>query len=182
MNAGAEPLVRWAPAPAMRSSRPRLRRLGGATGLVIGAVFAGVPFVPFAPGYVDSGGLWLIVPTLIAGALGGWVFGPSAATARGRLAWARVIVGLAALAVLVGAIVVGEELALGIGIAGAATVPSGDIAWISAVGLPFYGLLLGLIGTLLFGLFVLPNSLAAAVLWAVIMRIALGSSVRSSVA
>jgi hypothetical protein len=105
------------------------------------------------------------IPTLVAGAIGGWVIGPSALRASSLRPRIIVILKLAMLALLVGAAVEGRLLAFGTPYE---LAPEGA----ELVEVPFrfmVGLWLAVVGLVFLGLFVAPISLLAAWIWVAAM-------------
>jgi hypothetical protein len=157
------PLVRWD--PAQRSSAPLrhgARRTGCVVGLVVAVAVEMLTIDWSRPGEAFAQAHTLGLPTLVAGSLGGWIFGPVAWSARTDRAWLVPIVGLAFTAVVIGAFVVGLELALP---AASQAVGPGEAVQV-AVGLL---LLTVLIGVPTLGLIMLPFTLAASACWALVM-------------
>jgi hypothetical protein len=157
------PLVRWDPVQlASAPLRQGARRTGCVVGLVVAGAFVMLRVDWSRPGETFAQFLSLGLPTLVAGSLGGWIFGPVAWTARTDRGWLVPIVGLACTAVVIGAFAVGLELALP-----AAAHAAGPIEALQiAVGLL---LLTVLIGVPTLGLIMLPFTLAASAVWALAM-------------
>lgn len=101
----------------------------------------------------------IAVGILVAGSVGGWLFGPGAMMARGRGGWFGVVAGLGLVAVPIGDIAtVGTAVAL------AAAAGTNDPITLLTAG-PIYVVL----GLIVVGPFALPCTLGAAAVWAAIM-------------
>jgi hypothetical protein len=104
------------------------------------------------------------VATLVAGSVGGWIFGPMAWKARTDGAWVLPIAGLSVTAVVLGASVVG--LQLGLVLASNAAGPGEAVNAVLAMIL-----FTAVFGGLTLGLFMLPMTFAASAVWALVMVI-----------
>lgn len=163
VDVGLVPIVRWDPAqPPFAPPRRGARGTGCVVGLVV-AVAAEMLMIDWSrPGKVIGHVGTLALPTLVAGSLGGWIFGPVAWNARTDRAWLMPILGVAIGAVVIGAFVVGLEL----GIPAASQAAGPGEAMQIAVGLLLVTVLIG-VPTL--GLIMLPFTLAASAIWALVM-------------
>jgi hypothetical protein len=102
------------------------------------------------------------VATLVAGALGGWIFGAPARRAQTDRDWLLVILGLAVTAVIIGAAASGMEVGLASAQPGTPLHEvAGDVLGIT--------ILFATVGVLVLGLFILPATLMASVVWTVLM-------------
>ena len=142
-----------------QDERPRSRMAGLIAGLAIAVGY--LAFDVLETG--DAGPLGTFgLPTVIAGSLGGWIFGPAARTSQTDRGWAGVIVGLAVTSVVIAAVVVGIQLGLAM-----ETAPRGFETTFHAV-LSMVSLTV-LFGVPTFGLFMLPLTIAASAIWALVM-------------
>jgi hypothetical protein len=149
--------------------------VGAIAGAAVGLLFVLAPWAwGFLHGTIDipatAVGPVLAEPMAIvlAGAVGGAIMGPSAWRARTFADWARAVCALAAVAIPIGAVVVGEAMAIG-----AAAL---DESWSTSTLLaPLIGLFLAAFGTLILGLFVLPFTVGAALIWAIVTRLVVPS-------
>lgn len=162
-QAGApKPLVVWVP-PAEHRDGPGPRVTGFIAGLIVAAGFALLTLDRSGDifGSLSTFG----VATLVAGSLGGWIFGPTAWNARTDRAWIIPIVGLALTALVIGASVVGLQLGL--------VVASNAVGPGEALNAVFAMILFtAVFGGLTLGLFMLPITLAASSVWALVMVMA----------
>ena len=152
------------PAPPMAQDG---RRTGARVGLGVGLVFdlvAGILWLLSAPRLSDLGLALLIgVATPIAGLTSGRLLGKAAFAARGRLAWAGVVAGVAFFATVVGDVLI----ALGFGVGGAianGTDPFLTVGSALVMTVAYAGL-----GILFVGPIVAPVTGVAALIWASIM-------------
>lgn len=143
------------------------RQAGAKAGLGVGVAFdivAGILWLLATPRVSDVGMALVIgLATAIAGLTSGWLLGKAAFAARGRLAGAGVVVGVAFFATVVGDLVL--SFALGVG---TAVANGGDPVTILASALAMTIAFAGL-GLLFVGPFVSPITGLAAVIWASIM-------------
>jgi len=177
------PRVGWRPPESRPIAYPHPHLLGALVGLatgitlvVVGVLISAVGGLgPFDRSTLENRALESMQPLIgigiwsglvgSTGALGGALLGRSAFRAQSRLEWAWVVLALALLAVVIGAFEVGIGAALGnlptqIDSPGLLLGLATDVAG---------GALLALIGIGIFGLVVLPFTLVAAGLWAVVM-------------
>jgi hypothetical protein len=153
------------PAAIAVPHRPRYapRGVGLIVGLGVGGLFAslGAAFT-----FVDVLGLdglpWL-APTIVTGAVVGWLFGPRAWRAEGFGSWFWIVLGQALVAVVVGAIAVVVDGFVLAAIVEGANV--GDVA-----GAVLGSVLLVIYGLVLVGWTVAPFTFLAAMVWAALMR------------
>jgi hypothetical protein len=110
------------------------------------------------------GGLVTALPIMIAAATGGWLTGPRAALAERRSDWLAIVLALALWATFCGALVTGLQF----GVATAVVCAHNPIEF-AAIAIGF-GVWLGLIGTLIAGMFALPFTLVAAAIWAALIQ------------
>jgi hypothetical protein len=162
------PIVPWRlPQPKLVPGAHRFRTAGATVGLVVAliAIVLAVkgPF-PTGFGWVGTGASWL-AGTILAGALGGWLLGPETWRARTLLDWGRLVTRLGLAAVGIGGVTVG--LAMGLEVAATTHIP---LLLQLSVGLA-YGLLFAVIGIPTFGMYVLPITLAAGLVWAIVIRL-----------
>jgi hypothetical protein len=141
------------------------RRIGGLAGLVIGIAFAAVSVVFGIPDAWFPPNAAFLLATIVAGGVGGWFMGPSAWAARTPPSWLASILGLALAALVIGDIVVVGSTIGAAAFGGSPVSSEGPIS----VAIGVVGLLV--IGLLVIGPFTAPVTLAAAVLWAVLMSL-----------
>ena len=140
--------------PPPRSSRVR--------GLIIGAAIGGSIFVLAAlPTSGDEPGIPVGPGALIAGTIGGLLFGPAALRARSRKRIALVLIAYAALATLIGDVVAATQVVYRT-IPGAMTLEKA----IDGIGDTFT---LAGFGILIMGPLIFPLALGAAALWWVLL-------------
>lgn len=111
----------------------------------------------------SSGQSSLVVPTLLAGTFGGWVFGRSVGTSQRDAEWVQAIVGLGFVALFVGALATG--LSLGIASAAESATSLGqaiELVWSMT-------LVFAVLGLIFLGIFALPVTLVSAVVWGIVM-------------
>jgi hypothetical protein len=157
MPIGNAPLVTWAP-PQPDKHADRGRSAGAAVGCLVALAFALVTATDEPVGLSP-----IAVPTLVAGTIGGWLFGPSAWRARMDADWLRLIVGLGIGALFIGALVTG--LSLGIVSAltsGGSLAEAVQVVWAMT-------LVAATVGMMFPGVLILPFTLVAAAVWAVLM-------------
>ena len=155
------PLVVWMP-PDEPQDGPSPRAMGFIAGLVVATMFV-LLALDRPGGVVGSLGTYGVA-TLVAGSVGGWIFGPMAWNARTDGAWILPIAGLSVTAVVLGASVVGLQLGLVL-----ASDAAGPGEAVNAV----LGMILftAVFGSLTLGLFMLPMTFAASAVWALVMVI-----------
>ena len=165
-GAVTQPLVPW-PAPPAQSGQSRSE--GRSTAVLRGAVagFAvAMALTALAAANRLSEGHLLIgpsdLPTLLAGSIGGGCFGPSAARARTDSAWLKVVIGLALVAVLVGAIATGVLT----GIQSIDQQATFAEATFRIIG---WGAMFGMLAVAGFGALALPSTLLASTFWALLV-------------
>ena len=129
--------------------------LGTTAGFVV-AVAASVVLVG------PTGRVTEAVPTLVAGTVSGWIFGPLAARATTPRRWAGVVVGLAFVTMLIGAVMTGVMM-MSLG-----TYHPGPGEAVTSI------LILSLFGILFVGPVAFPLLLIPATAWAVLMRLTRG--------
>jgi hypothetical protein len=146
---------------------PAARRVGAVVGAGVAVACLLVPAMLSAaqgsiqnwpdsiPGWVAAAG-----PSIAAGTIGGFAFGPFAAGADDKSTWAGVVFGLALVATVAGALLTGV---LG-------TVQSAE-SLAEVPGAAANGLALGLLGLVIFGWFAGPVLLVPAMVWALVMRL-----------
>lgn len=158
-NTGARPIVAWS-SPVASSTGRWARATGSIVGLAIAAAHVLLTLDWSRPPALDALGE-MELATIAAGTIGGWIFGRSAWGARTDRDWLSLILGFAVSAVVIGAATVG--------------LIGGLSAWSSAGPGQGLGATIGLVAlALLFGvptigLFILPITLAAAGIWALVM-------------
>jgi hypothetical protein len=169
------PVVAWSAIRAEGARVPGARRIGATVGFVVGLVFAVFGAVvafalrigPFEDAPISwvtiAGTLYLFAVVPITGAMGGRVFARTAFGARTRSAWAGVMLGLAMLAVVIGAVLVGFGVL-------ALQPQQLDPWWIALPADIAFGAILGIVGVLFYGVVALPFTLAAAAAWALVIR------------
>lgn len=157
------PIVIWT-RPQIDRYRPHPRRVAGAcVGFLVAAGFVLVSWPADS-----SGPSFLVIPTLLAGTIGGWVFGRAVWTSQRDADWVQAIVGLGFLALFIGALATG--LSLGIASAAASATSLGqaiDLVWTTTLAFAALGLIF-------LSIFALPITLVSAVVWAVIMILVRG--------
>jgi hypothetical protein len=109
------------------------------------------------------GALAALLVTGLAGGVGGWIVGPAAGSATTKVGRAGVVLLLASVATMIGSLTIG----LGSGFVHA--LQSGTEVFAVLPEAVLFGLLLGLIGMVWVGPFVLPFTVVAAVVWLMIM-------------
>lgn len=144
------PTVRWDPPSSVNLTQPVAHALLGA---VVGS---------FVAAFIVSGALQPLC--VISGAVSGAAFGPLAPRARTGTAWFGIAFGLALTAIFVGAFVVGLAFVKASDVATSPTV--GLIPWVL---INVSGFAVG--AFLIFGIFVLPLTLVAAMLWMIVILI-----------
>lgn len=152
--------------PPLQAPSPRTARwLGALVGFGVAGLFVAAGFQVLLGQPIAGASLFWQqgVPTLVAGTVGGWMLAPRAGRASTRRAWLGVILRLAILTVVLGSLGVG--LALGFE---TAIRDQTETVLIVPIGIA-YGLFLGALGIGFLGLFVLPLTLLAAVVWASVM-------------
>ena len=152
------PIVTWTP-PRLAEDQPRRgRSAGAAAGFLVAALYA-LAAGPGAPADLN----FLAVPTLLAGTIGGWLFGPTAWTAHRDADWLRSIAGLGVVALLIGALATGVSIGILAAVAGGLSIGEAvELIWAMT-------LLAATIGLIFPGLFMLPITVASAAVWAMIM-------------
>lgn len=142
--------MRWDP-PTPANLKPLVAHalLGGAVGFLVAACIVSGALQPLC---------------MISGAVSGAAFGPLAPRARTGTAWFGIAFGLALTAIFVGAVVVGLQFVKTSDAVTGATV--GLIPWIL---INVSGFAVG--AFLIFGIFVLPLTLVAAMVWMIIILI-----------
>jgi hypothetical protein len=174
------PRMGWRPLESRPIRYPHPRKLGALLGFAAGtvvvvavvlaeAIFGFGLFDPVNAGDpgrdLGSSLVALLVSSALVGstgALGGSRFGRAAFQAQGRVEWAWVVLALAFAAVFIGAFEVGIGGML-------LTLPAQALSQDAVVALAFdvlAGAALALIGVVIYGIFVLPFTLAASALWA----------------
>jgi len=141
-----------------------VRVRGGIVGLAVGLLF--VPLAlngPFSSTIVAPFASASAV--LAAASIGGWIMGRAASSERPLRGWLGVIGGLAVTVEVIGAMLNGVLIAA----SRASSSATGPLA--SAVLAIGVGVWYGFVGVLLAGIFVLPISLAGAVIWAAAMAL-----------
>jgi hypothetical protein len=148
----------------------RARRVGALVGVMVGlgadVVAGAVLFVallvigPSAAAGIPSA-IVLAVVTCITGGMSGWLAGPWGWSDPNRLSNTIVIIRMAVLAAVIGALLCGSALAIGM-------APLGATSAVDALlRLVFFGPLFAIWGIVLFGLPVLPITATAAGAWIV---------------
>jgi hypothetical protein len=135
---------------------------GRVAGLIAGLAVAGGYELLVALDAGDLGSPGYGIAAVIAGSLGGWIFGPGARSSQSDHALAIRIVGLAVTTVVIGAIVVGVQMGLAI-------EPASDgfrTTFDAVLAMVILALVFG-VPTL--GLLILPVTLAASAIWALLM-------------
>jgi MFS family permease len=162
-----EAIVPWRlPKPEPVPGARGFRAAGASVGLVVAVITIVIAIEgPFPTGFGWVGTGVSGVGTILGGAGGGWLLGPETWRARTLLGWARLVTMLGLVAVAIGGLTVG--LAMGLELAATPEVP----ALLSIVAGLAYGLLFAVIGIPTFGMFVLPITLAAGSVWAIVMRL-----------
>lgn len=139
----------------------RARILGLAVGLLVGASVAVLAEVVDFGSFIGFQLPWAAA-TLLIGVFVGWSFGPAGGRADGTRAWLAIIAGQALLAIIAGSFTVAT-----LGTFGLTVARTGDLG---AIPVALYaGAGCALIGIVLFGWLAAPITLAAAVLWALLM-------------
>jgi len=177
------PRVGWRPPESRPIAYRHPRLLGGLVGLATGIalVIAGVVISamgglgPFDRSTLENpalDGLQFLIGIGIwsslvgsTGALGGALLGRSAFRAQSVIEWGWVVLVLALLAVVIGAF----EVGIGAAVANLPTQIESPGLLLGLATDVAGGAVLGLIGVVIFGLFVLPFTLVAAAFWAAAM-------------
>ena len=143
------------------STPDQARVVGGVVGLVVALTLV-LSAIALAWDQAHDWG----IPTVVTGAIGGFLFGPRGARAatRGPLVTVRVAVELALAAVVIGSLVVAVGLFAVNGLA------EGDLGTVLMA--MFYGPIIAVVGIVYIGIFVLPFTLLAGAIWAAAMRLA----------
>jgi NADH:ubiquinone oxidoreductase subunit 6 (subunit J) len=118
---------------------------------------------PFSRSAADANlpaSLVLAAIAAACGTIGGWLAAPLSWRAEGRLEWAGAIFGLAALAVILGATLIGVG---GMALAQVGVAEPFMKAFAISIG---GGVAIALIGIAIYGVFVLPFTLVGAAIWA----------------
>lgn len=143
-----------------------LRLLGLVVGLAVASLFAAAAVgLQAAEGPMEPP----VIPTLVAGALGGWLVAPHAVVEHDRKGWVALVIGFGLLAVAIGALVTALGLAVASLASPLATTGAPDL------GQALVGVVLGtvevtLLGLIVFGWLALPFTVAAAAIWTTTMR------------
>jgi len=153
---GAPPAI-WV-APAARRNRGSTGRIVGAiVGLLVPALY-----VRLSPDHASLGPNVFELPSLLAGAIGGWLFGRSAWSRHEETDWVQVVFGLGLAALFIGAVTIG--LQVGAYFAGLQSTPGDALAAFCSVAAGIV-----ILGMTVPGLFVLPITIALAGVWALAM-------------
>lgn len=144
-----------------------LRILGLIAGLAVAALFVAVAIVVQAVG--GPIGSPVALPTLAAGALGGWLVAPAAVIAHDRRGWIALVVGFGLLADAIGAVVTAFGLAVASAASPLTTTGAPDLGQ-ALVGVIFGTVEATLLGLIVFGWLALPFTVGAAAIWATTMR------------
>jgi hypothetical protein len=167
-----QPASEWIPAAEPVWMLDGRRAAAARLGALVGAAVAVMSLLTFAAFQVVNGNdtgfprtidevLWVALPSLVAGTLGGWRLGARAGRARTRGDWVGTVFLLALLTTAIGAVLTGIEMALG-------SMPAADpgsilVALAQGVGL-------GGIGIIVLGWLAAPVLLVPAGVWALAMR------------
>lgn len=167
---GPVPVVAWRHPPVCPPTPVRFRAVAAAMGLCVGLGVDAAGLGVVRAGILGPGALALVssvlgTPSLgavvaVTGGAGGWIVAPQAWRAEDRIDWGAVIIELALLAVVIGAVLIGQEGGM-LMESNLLPPPVEQLAYHAAAG----GFL-ALMGIALYGIFVLPFTMAASVLWA----------------
>lgn len=148
--------------PTLSSPSPSWPRSARIRGLLIGAAIGGSIFVlGLLPTTGDETGIPIGPGALLAGTVGGWLFGPAAIRAKSTKRIALVLCAYAALATLIGDVVASAQVVYRM-------MPGGFTLEQAVDGIGDTFNLAGL-GILIIGPLIFPLALGAAMLWRVLL-------------